>query len=70
MKKNIPVVNESNIDIKKLRSDLEKNIGCDGLTKDHLKLSDTNLIIQFVFVYGVSSLILYAKDIKNERFIN
>lgn len=51
------------IDIEKLRADLTKSIGGDdGLRKIHLKLSDTELVMEYVYIYGVSALIPYAKE--------
>lgn len=48
-----------NYDVKKLRADLKKSIGTDGLTRDHLGLKDSDLLKEYVRIYGKEELEAY-----------
>ena len=50
-------------DMKRLRSDLKKDIGsASGLTAKHLKVPDANLLLGYGFVYGFDELKEYVLE--------
>jgi hypothetical protein len=62
-------MSDKKYDVIRMRSDLKKMIGTDGFTKVHLTAPDSQLISDFVYIYGEDELKEYLiKDKKTVKF--